>query len=222
MIGFNGVESINSMSDALSDPTIFERFNQNPNLLIPSEWNLTPNSPEAIEVINAIRQTYFFGLAVLNEDLIWQWAAYVSDREFIFGISKQARLHQSRQQVFYYRFSYVGALSFAQRAYGMSMLPGAMHGDDAFYLFRLNFAVTPVAPSDEAFSIQRRFVRMWTNFMKYSDPTPTLMDPLINTTWQHMTSNEEFMDIGQSLVNDVHPNRARMDMWHAFDQRFNP
>ena len=222
MIGFNAIESLYSIRDIVTDATILERFNQNPNLLIPSEWNLTPNSPQAFEVINAFRSIYFGGSPVITQDMPWQWAQYVSDREFIFGISKQARLHRIRQSIYYFRFSYVGSLSFAQRAFGLSELPGAMHGDDAFYLFRLNLGVTPVVPGDKAFTIQRRYVRLWTNFFKFSNPTPSVLDPLIETTWPQMTANDDFMDIGSVLSTGVHPNRVRMDAWHAFDIRFNP
>lgn len=222
MVGFNGAESLYAVRDAVSDPTILERFNQNPNLLIPPEWNVQPNSAAAMEIINAFRSIYFFGSPVITQDMVWQWSQYVSDREFIFGISKLARLHRIHQSVFYFRFSYSGSLSFAQRAFGLSSLPGAMHGDDAFHLFRLNLAVTPVAPNDEAFTIQRRYVRLWTNFFKFSNPTPSAIDPMIQTTWPQMAANDEFMDIGSELRPDIHPFRARMDAWHAFDQRFNP
>lgn len=222
MIGFNGAESLMAISDVFSDSTILERFNQNPNLLLPPEWNLTPNGANAIEVINAFRSVYFGGATEITTELAWQWSNYVSDREFIFGISKQARLHRNWNSTFYFRFSYSGALSFAQRGFGLAGLPGAMHGDDAFYLFRLNVAVTPVLPSDEAFHIQRRYVRMWTNFFKYGHPTPSSLDPLIQSSWPVMTPEEDFMDIDSSLTPGIHPFNQRMSMWHAFDQRFNP
>ena len=221
MVGFNSMESLYAVRDVMN-PVVIERFNQNPNLLVPSEWNLTPNSAEALEVITAFRNLYFGGSQNITQDMPWQWASYVSDREFNFGISKQARLHQLRQSVYYFRFSYSGALSFAQRLFGLSDLPAAMHGDDAFHLFRLNLAVVPVLPNDEAFTVQRRFVRLWTNFFKYGNPTPSLIDPLINTNWTQMTPNVNFMDINSDLFMDVHPNFARMNVWHAFDDRFNP
>lgn len=222
MIGFNGGESLYAIPQIINDPFVLERFNMNPNLLVPTEWNLTPNSPQAFEVINAFRNVYFGGAANITTDMAWQWSNYVSDREFIFGISKQARLHRARQQVYYFRFTYTGSLSFLQRFYGLIGLPGALHADDAFYVFRLNVAVTPVLPNDHAFTVQRRMVRLWTNFFKYSNPTPTVLDPLILTTWPQMTVNEEFLDLGSTASQQVHPFRNRMDMWHAFDQRFNP
>lgn len=221
MIGFNSAESMYAVRDVMADATILERFNQNPNLLIPPEWELLPNSIQALEVINVFRVIYFGGAQNITVEHAHGWSQYVSDREFIFGISKQARLHQIRQRVFYFKFNYSGALSFAQRALGLAEVPGAMHGDDAFYLFRLNRAVTPVLPGDEAYAIQRRHVRLWTNFFRFGDPTPTLMDPLINAMWPPMTMNNDFLDIGLNLQPDVHPFANRLDAWRNFDERFN-
>lgn len=220
MIGFNSAESLYATAHAVSGSLILERFNQNPHLLVPTEWNLPVGSPQAQEVITAFRNIYFGGSQQISPWMAEEWAQYVSDREFIFGISKQARLHSGLQNVHYFRFSYSGSLSFAQRISQLTQFNEAMHGDDAFYLFRLNLAVVPVLPSDEAFAVQRRYVRMWTNFFKYSNPTPSLIDPVITHVWPNMTVNEEFMDIGRDLAPGVHPFRERMDVWHAFDLRF--
>lgn len=220
VIGFNGEESLSAYNSALNDPRNFERFNQNPHLLVPHEWNLQPGSVEAANVIQVFREIYFDGATTLTAEHAWGWSQYISDRRYIFGISKQARLHALRQNVFYFRFSYVGALSLLQRTSGLGHLPGAMHGDDAFYLFRLNVAVTPVLPGDPAYEVQQRFVRLWTNFIKFGDPTPTSLDPLIRELWPVLDASEQFMDIGRNLTADVHPNRDRMDIWHALDQLF--
>ncbi|CRK86670.1 CLUMA_CG000506, isoform A [Clunio marinus] len=222
MIGFNSFESLYAVTDIANDATILERLNQNPHLLVPSEWNLTPGSAEAAQVINVFRQLYFNGSPVITNEMALGFAEYVSDREFIFGVSKMARLHLTRQPIYYFRFSFSGALNLAKRGLGLMDIPGAMHGDDIFYLMRLNRAATPVLPSDEAYTIQRRYVRMWTNFMKYSTPTPTTIDPLIRVIWPPMTSNTEFMEIGQDLTVDSEPFNVRMRTWELFDQLFNP
>lgn len=84
-------------------------------------------------------------------------------------------------------------------------------------MYRLNLTVTPLFSIDPAFTVQRRLVKMFLNFL---NPTPTLLDPLIDVTWPPLTTNKECMDIGENLTTPVHPNRARMDVWHAFDQQF--
>lgn len=222
IVGFNSAESLYAIAQVARDSTILEAFNQNPNLLVPSEWNITPNTIQAQIVITTFRNLYFNGAQTITPEMAVEWSNYVSDREYIFGISKLARIHRNRQPVHYYRFSYSGSLSFGQRGFFLRQYPGAMHGDDTFYTYRMNIAVTPVAPSDEAFTVQSRFVRLISNFIRFSNPTPSRLDPLLSTTWPRLTANEEFLDINGTLSNDVHPFRARMDVWHAFDQQFNP
>lgn len=111
LVGFNSVECLYAIAQITTDDTILKNFNQNPHLLVPSEWNLRPNSPEALEVIAAFRNVYFGGAQTITQEMGVDWSDYVSDREYIFGISKLARLHQTRQSVYYYRFSYSGALA---------------------------------------------------------------------------------------------------------------
>lgn len=223
LVGFNSIESAATIRDITRDPTILERFNQNPHLLIPYEWNVQPGSPQATEIITTFRNLYFGGrVNITLEDSIG-WMQYVSDREFIFGVSKLARLHQAQQPVFYFQFSYSGSLSWTQRILGLTNLNGAVHGDDIFHVLRMNILVTPVSPRDEAFRVARRSVRLWGNFIRFSNPTPSRMDPLIGTlSWPQMTESSEFMDIGQSLRADTSPNALRMLIWQLFDDLFNP
>lgn len=220
--GYVSAESLYAIPRINGDPTFMERFNQNPNLLIPREWNIAPNSAISIAVITTFRNIYFGGAQVLTAEHAQGWANYESDREYNFPVSKIARLHRQRQPVYYYRFSYDGAMNFFKPILSVTDYEGAVHGDDAFYLFRLNAFITPVPPGDEAFLIQRRVVRMWSNFIKFGNPTVSALDPLIGTTWPQLTENEEFMDIDAALRVDVHPFRDRLEIWHLLDQQFNP
>lgn len=222
LVGFNSLESMQVVRRALDDPTHLEAFNQNPHLLVPPEWNLAPNSIDAMTVIIAFRLIYFDGAETITPSMALEWANYASDREFNFGISKLARLHRLRQPVYYYRFSYSGALSFGQRGFALTDVPGAMHGDDTFYTYRMNVAITPVLPGDEAFTVQRRFVRLLANFIRYGNPTPTHLDPLIRTTWPLLNANGEFLEINDTLTPDFHPFGSRLEVWHIFDEMFLP
>lgn len=223
MIGFNYMESAATAVAIRDDPTILERFNQNPYLLIPTEWNLLPDSTEAQEVLTQFRRIYFNGRENITTEDLLGWLDYVSDREFVFGVSKQVRIHRNRQPVHYFRFGYSGSLSLTQRLFGLSELPGAIHGDDMFYIFRMNVGVTPVLPGDEAFRIQRRQVRLWSNFMKYSEPTPTNRDLLLEgEMWHPTTDGFDFMEIDRFLRpgTSSFPFTQRMSIWHMFDERF--
>lgn len=220
MMGFNSMESLYSITDLFLDSSFLASFNQDPSLLIPTEWNLTPNSNEANEVITAFRNLYFEGRSTITVSDFFGWAQYVSDREFIFGVTKAVRMHWNWQNVYHFKFSYSGALSLAQIMWGLTDFKEAMHGDDAFYFFRMNPFPLEVDPSDPAHTVRQRFVRLWTNFFKYGNPT-AIRDDLVTISWPRYTASGEFMDIGLNLRNDINPLSARMDVWYGFDQQFN-
>lgn len=220
MVGFNSMESLYSITDMAIDSSFLNRFNQNPHLLIPNEWNLAPNSNNANEVITTFRNLYFGGSTQITTAHFWGWTQYVSDREFIFGVTKSTRLHWNQQSLFHFRFSYSGALSFAQILWNLKDFPEAMHGDDGFYFFRMENPPLEVPPNDPALTVRQRFVRLWTNFFKYGDPT-AVRDTLVTIPWPKYGTNSEFMDIGLNLRTDARPLSERMDVWYNFDQRFN-
>jgi carboxylesterase type B len=129
---------------------------------------------------------------------------------------------QKRQTIFSYKFSYVGALSLVRRV-GLipDDVPGAVHGEDILHLYRVNRFILPISNSDEAFTVQRRQVRMWTNFIKFGNPTPTTLDPVLGgVTWPRVTEDLEYLDIDSQLTNGFYPFKERMEVWHRFDDRF--
>jgi hypothetical protein len=107
LIGFNSVDSMSNMNF----PNGRNRFNADPNLLIPGAWKIERNSPEEREILDGFRRVYFNGSEVITEDMMWQWTEFCSDREGIIGISKFVDFHYKKQPVYYYRFGYSGAFS---------------------------------------------------------------------------------------------------------------
>lgn len=110
MIGFN---SRDSMSNYLF-PNGRDRFNRDPNLLIPYTWKIERNSPEEREILDGFRRVYFNGSETITEDMMMQWVDFCTDREKTAAISKFVDFHYKEQPVYYYRFSYSGAFSVTQ------------------------------------------------------------------------------------------------------------
>jgi carboxylesterase type B len=79
LTGHTSDESLVLMNLVRRDPTILERFNANPNLLILPEWNVVPNSPQAQEIITAFRNLYFNGSSVITAEHALQFSYYSSD-----------------------------------------------------------------------------------------------------------------------------------------------
>lgn len=113
LVGFNSVDSMSNMLF----PDGPDRFNENPNLLIPAAWEIPHDSPDAREIIDGFRRVYFNSSETITPDMMWQWTEFCSDREVIFGVSKLVDFHHAKQPTFYYRFSYSGAFSYTQVKY---------------------------------------------------------------------------------------------------------
>jgi bile salt-stimulated lipase len=223
LVGYNSMESFMYYGQGLIDRFLVERFDQNLNQLVPVLWGLRPNSPEALKVSSAVMATYFNGSFNGTDDLGLRFVDYLSDTTFIHGTTRQAELHSALQDVYFYRFSYSGAFNFFKRATGLMEFPGAAHSEDLFYLLRQNQVIAPVMPNDRAFTIRKRQVRLWTNFIKFGVPTPVQSDPLIDVDWPKMSpENVECLDIGDSLVLTENPDAERMDLWRRLDRRFDP
>lgn len=220
ILGFMSVEQLEDINKIDEYPGIVERFVQNPNLLIPQIWNLTPGSPQALQVIRAILDMYFGGRLNNTNNFPMQWANYASDRHFIFGISKTCRAHSALQNVFYYRFGYSGAFNFNKRRAKLMNYPGAEHGEDGYYLYRHNAFFGNVSANDFAYTVRSRHVRLWTNFIKTGIPTSNT-DNLIRVQWPRTTpDNQEFLDVNQNLVVRNQPYPQRVNMWINFDRTF--
>lgn len=220
MIGFNSGESLPVINELNADPTMLQRLNESPYDLVPSEWNLGQGSPEALAVISTFRRIYFGGAVNITQAMALQFSHYTSDREFVFGISKQAELHSQVQDVFYFRFSFSGAFSFNQRSLNLMQYPFAIHGDESPYLYHVDNPTFDVSLFDQAQNVRRRFIRLWTNFFSDGHPTPLRVDPILRSIWPRTTSAGDFMDIGAVLQPGFNPFEERMSIWREFDKRF--
>lgn len=65
--GYTDAESLFMIRELLLDNNVFPTFNNNPELLIPFQWNVQPGSQEAQEIVNEIRNMYFNGTTLAND-----------------------------------------------------------------------------------------------------------------------------------------------------------
>lgn len=85
--------------------------------------------------------------------------------------------------VYYYRISVTPDASLHKER-GLKLIKGAAHGDDISYLWHTSLYNFPTNPLDPFVITRDRMTRMWTNFAKYSNPTPLgKSDLLLNVTW---------------------------------------
>lgn len=58
-------------------------------------------------------------------------------------------------------------------------------------------------------------IKLWANFAKYSNPTPTKCDAVLEgVTWAPVTKDKmAFMEIGDKLQCGTDPDKERMKLW---------
>lgn len=133
------------------------------------------------------------------------YSKLASFADFQFGlqyfIDKASRRFKS--PIYRYRFSFDGPFAYAKNIYYHDIIdstPGAMHGDDLGYLFtpyNYHSVVTSNRINEplvkKALKVQRRMVRLWTNFIKYGNPTPPNNDRINRTIWHPYNDRNPLM-----------------------------
>lgn len=59
--GFNDAESLFNVIEEVIDLNVFNVYNANPHIMIPSTWNVTKGSPESNSIVHDISEFYFKG-----------------------------------------------------------------------------------------------------------------------------------------------------------------
>ncbi|KAG5899146.1 hypothetical protein JTB14_027339 [Gonioctena quinquepunctata] len=125
------------------------------------------------------------------------------------------------QPVYLYRMTLEGGRNLLKIFGDLSHLPGVSHADELGYLFR-NFALPKIEPGSADDTYVRRFVKLWTNFAKTSNPTPDQRE--LNVTWKPVDEkNVHFLDIGKTLVpdSDAESETERINLWREL-YKLNP
>ncbi|KAJ8930543.1 hypothetical protein NQ314_016658 [Rhamnusium bicolor] len=100
---------------------------------------------------------------------------------------------------------------------------GVAHADDLFYLFP-NFFTPKILPGSKEDVYIQRFVKIWTNFARYGNPTPQEDDSLNRVLWTPIESEniEIFLEIGEELKLIKNLDEERIKFWdNIYEQSSN-
>uniref|UniRef100_A0A182FR15 Carboxylic ester hydrolase n=1 Tax=Anopheles albimanus TaxID=7167 RepID=A0A182FR15_ANOAL len=183
--GFTDMDSLMfTLTWSAVNPAFFETFNNDLHLLVPIVWNVARGSASSVAVSQAFAQYYWQGQP-LGFEQMEPFSRYMTDHLFAYGVLEAARRHSLRTPVYVYQFAYDGDLNLVKQSLGPAIgIPGAVHGDELCYLFEpKSLLVGEIPPTSHAITVRNRMLRLWTNFAKYGNPTPTV-DPLLqNINW---------------------------------------
>ncbi|CAG9854604.1 unnamed protein product [Phyllotreta striolata] len=97
---------------------------------------------------------------------------------------------------------------------------GVTHGDEMFYLFKGMLSPGAEKGSEEELHI-RRFVKLWTNFAKYGDPTQESVEILGDAKWPPLDESlENVFEIGNTLEVTKNVEKERVDFLHKLYNQY--
>lgn len=226
MMGYTSMEGIAMLMNATKK---FDEYNKDLARFIPRSVNLEPEDPLCLILAEEMRNFYFNGRPMSNETLN-EVTCLMTDYHFNIGIQVAAEIHARKQHkspLYFFRFSFNGAMNMYKKLFGFGHLDGACHGDEIFYLFGNGLKERKLGPESAEAKIVKQMCRMWTNFAKFGNPTPAC-DKDLNIKWNPVKpvgSNEEFvldfLDINTESKMDKNPDQKRINFWRNVYRKYN-
>ncbi|XP_037297341.1 acetylcholinesterase isoform X2 [Manduca sexta] len=209
LLGFNNHEFLtiyaNNGVDHYKESNIFQNSLQ-------SQFKFSED--ELVEMSNLFRH-FYMGDRPITEELEWPIVDFGSDYTYIHPIRRTINkfMESGAGDLYYYMFSYSGGRNYAKIAANITE-GGAAHADEMGYLFSM--AALQDAPNAADQLVLDRMTTMWTNFAKYSDPTPEVTD-LLPLKWTPVTADTLYcMEINSTLTLTGRPLHERMAFWELF------
>ncbi|CAF4913083.1 unnamed protein product [Pieris macdunnoughi] len=156
---------------------------------------------------------FYIGDDKITSDVKWDLINFNSDIRFNYGITRSLeRFLKNGANVYNYLFSYEGGRNFVKRRFNVTEGEAA-HADELGYLFDVSFF--DVMSEDDQLVIDR-MTTMWTNFVKYGNPTPEVTD-LLPVSWPAVTKDSHnYFNIDKELTTGNRPFTHRMSFWELF------
>ncbi|KAJ9600064.1 hypothetical protein L9F63_009645, partial [Diploptera punctata] len=201
-----------------SNPTLLNDMNNNYEFLIPSTLNLKKGSSKSEEVAQKIKK-FYFGNKSVGIDTLDALINFFSDIFFIVGLKKTVEIHvkKSDMPLYLYQFSYDEKLGMIEKYLGTSV-PGVCHGAEIAFIFKGFFvSEDKLNPNSPYMKTVSKVVKLWANFAKFGNPTPT-QDPLLNVIWNPITENEmNYLDINNELTMKKDLAKERTAFWEELE-----
>ncbi|KAJ8726747.1 hypothetical protein PYW08_015144 [Mythimna loreyi] len=170
---------------------------------------------DELQIMKNVTSHFYFGDEALSEDVKWSIINFDSDFTYIHPVQRSINkfLEAKARNIYYYMFSYVGGRNILIVENDGSSSCCASHADELYYLFNMTTRPDPT-PEDEV--VIERMTTMWTNFAKFSDPTPQTTD-LLPVKWVPITKDAyTYMRIDRELSLGSRPAHDRMAFWDLF------
>ncbi|KAK2584313.1 hypothetical protein KPH14_006704 [Odynerus spinipes] len=164
----------------------------------------------------------YFENELITKESIENYAHMLSDVFFVHDIYKVVKVLTAKNKfpTYLYKFCYEDD-NFIFRKFMKVTIPGAMHGEELFYLFYSRIQemlnIGSHQPGTTNYNVMEYLTQMWTNFAKTGNPTPAKTE-LIPVSWEPLERNSDrynYMHIDKDLKMDsLQKGRSRFE-WNA-------
>ncbi|KAE8736595.1 Carboxyl/Cholinesterase 65 [Frankliniella occidentalis] len=178
---------------------MLKKFDSRIPKLVPTDLSSQRGSTKEKEIASSMRWFYMKNKPASEENLV-DYFDLTGDLMFIYGFYKAMKCHCKFTSPYIYEFSYEGVFNVFKNVLGEDSMPGACHADELGYLF--NMDLLPEAPSDShAYVMRNIMVKLWTNFVKFGNPTPQ-NDKSSDISWIPSHSSQmSFLKLGPTIEN---------------------
>ncbi|XP_018565110.1 cholinesterase 2-like [Anoplophora glabripennis] len=221
IIGINSEESLGNAKDLAALLEKFVKYDDYPELLIPSDMHVNDSSNES-EVAAEIRKIYVDEGNEMRNNL-GRSLGYISDNSYTRAIIKHAELQSNYTDVYFYQFSYKGPMG--NNNITLEGADKVGHSEERPYYFRVqssaydNSDLSQFPISDVL--THYRMVKMWTDFAKTMNPTPEKSELLQNIIWPKVQpDNFQYMNIDADLEVKKDPKGERYLAWKAIYEKW--
>ncbi|CAH4036487.1 unnamed protein product [Pieris brassicae] len=160
---------------------------------------------DLLEAAQTVRHFYIGDLPV-SSDVISQLESFTSDFIYNHPVDRAINdlLKEMAYPVYEYEFRYVGNKD----------IEGAPHCEELKYLFQFYDEI--VEPNEQNQLMIKRITKLWSNFVKYGNPTPD-DDQLFPVKWTPVSKESRpYMIIDSELKIEHRVNKERMAFWNLF------
>ncbi|KAJ0183516.1 hypothetical protein K1T71_001492 [Dendrolimus kikuchii] len=197
IIGHTNLEAL--YIDAILEKDILELYPIYQSLLVSVKVRRIVDPFKALELSDQVRD-YYFGNKTISSKTMNAIINFDTDNHYVYDIYRLliAFPENIGTKKYSYTFSYHSSRNIFSRPGRKYNLTGAAHTDDLQYIFdRKTDGLSPVNKSSDAYRVIKRQCQLFTNFAKYSNPTP---DTSLGVTWQPYTADSRNeMIMGENL-----------------------
>ncbi|XP_028167025.1 venom carboxylesterase-6-like [Ostrinia furnacalis] len=182
-------------------------------LLIPREIILYGSPQLDFDAIADRIYDKYFGQSAIGYGTLYEFLQYFSQESFEYQIRRFLKYLSAVIKRYFYKFFIISdrnRYASLGEPYG---IVGVSHSDDIEYIFdsRVAKGGFPVNVTSEIYRLINQTVTLFTNFVKYGNPTP---DGSLGAVWpQYDETSKGYMKINSTLSADSNPDADAVAFW---------